>query len=147
MLWILALIGICIIASIAKNGDDEDKCPLYLITFVFLILPLCIELSLYFDTKLTINGRIALLEETNERIISSVGKIVSDYTKYESGVFKNAKPTAEDLIAMSIYPEVKANDLFKHQLYTLEENMKEVYRLKEKKVMLNSYKPWLFMGE
>lgn len=146
MLWILGIIGVFIIAGIVAADSDEKEIGIIL-SFVIFILPLGFNLRSYLDTKYTINGRIALLEETNERIISSVGKIVLDYTKYESGVFKNAKPTAEDLIAMSIYPEVKANDLFKHQLYTLEENMKEVYRLKEKKVMLNGYKPWLFMGE
>lgn len=146
MLWILGIIGVFIIAGIVAADSDEKEIGIIL-SFVIFILPLVFNLGSYLNTKYTINGRIALLEETNEKIISSVGKIVLDYTKYESSVFKNAKPTAEELIAMSIYPEVKANDLFKHQLYTLEENMKEVYRLKEEKVMLNGYKPWLFMGE
>jgi hypothetical protein len=73
--------------------------------------------------------------------------IVNKYLLYESETLEKVKVNSENIIALSMYPELKGNEFLKSQIDIVVKNQDEITKLKLSKAELNAYKLWIFMGE
>lgn len=112
----------------------------YVFSAMFLAITL-ITLVCYNDKK------IAVLEERNELVLKQMEPIVNTYLLYESKTLEKVKVSGENIIALSMYLELKGNEFLKSQIDIVVKNQYEITKLKLNKAELNAYKLWIFRGE
>ena len=146
MLFILTII-LLIIGFISFRSYDEDVgIGFYIFSAIFFVITL-IVLTCYNETKSTCDKRIAVLEERNEVVLKQVEPIVNRYLLYESETLEKVKVNSENIIALSMYPELKGNEFLKSQIDIVVKNQDEITKIKLSKAELNMFKLWIFMGE
>ena len=145
MLWIILGLGlVLLIFAIAADSEAVSGIGIF---EVMLLIVLCFVLLSYNSTKATADKQIAVLEQRNDEVVSQIEPLVKQYLEYESSTYKELKPTADTLIALANYPELKGNEFVQTQIQIILENQKKITDLKLKKASLAAYKLWLFMGE
>lgn len=146
MLFILTII-LLIIGFITYRSYDEDVGIIsYVLSVIFLAITL-IVLACYNETKASCDKKIAVLEERNELVLKQIEPIVNKYLLYESKTLEKVKVSGENIIALSMYPELKGNEFLKSQIDIVVKNQDEITKLKLNKAELNAYKLWIFRGE
>lgn len=146
MLWIL--FGISVFAIISSFVIDyEDAVVAFSIIGVLVLIILTSCLGCYNATKATVDKRIAVLEQRNDEVITQIEPLVKQYLEYELNTFKDLKPSADKIIAIAQYPNLKGNEFVQTQIKIILENQEKITDLKLDKVGLNAYKLWIFMGE
>lgn len=98
------------------------------------------------------DSKIAMYEQENNNIQSSISEIVENYMNYESGTYANSveKIDLKDLdmmMATQIYPELKANELVMRQMDVYTANNDKIRQLKEEKLNNQVSKWWLYFGK
>lgn len=146
MLFILTII-LLIIGFITYRSYDEDVgVACYIFSIAFFITTL-IVFACYNNTKASCDKKITVLEEKNELVLKQVEPIVNRYLLYESETLEKVKVSSENIVALSMYPELKGNEFLKSQIDIVVKNQDEITKLKLNKAELNAYKLWIFMGE
>ncbi len=146
MLWILfglSLVGL-IIGVIYENEVLEVVSSIILPCGLLAVL--CM-LGFYNSTKATADKQIAVLEQRNDEVIVQIEPLIKQYFEYESSTFKDLRPSADKVIAIAQYPNLKGNEFVQTQIKIILENQKKITDLKLDKASLNAYKLWIFMGE
>ncbi len=128
-----------------------------LTTFIAGILELIVVGYIVFcSTKVSkipiMDSKIAMYEQENNNIQSSISEIVENYMNYESGTYANSveKIDLKDLdmmMATQIYPELKANELVMRQMDVYTANNDKIRQLKEEKLDSQVSKWWLYFGK
>ena len=126
--------------------EEEIGIGFYVSSAIFLAITL-ISLVCYNDTKSSCDKKITVLEERNEIVLKQIEPIVDRYLLYESETLEKVKVNSENIIALSMYPELKGNEFLKSQIDIVVKNQDEITKLKLSKAELNAYKLWIFMGE
>lgn len=126
--------------------DEDVGIGFYIFSAVFLGVAL-VCLACYNETKASCDGKIAVLKEKNEFVLKQIEPIIYRYLLYESETFKEVKVSSENIIVLSMYPELKDNEFLKSQIDIIIKNQDEITKLKLSKAELNVYKLWIFMGE
>ena len=126
--------------------DEDVGVGCYIFSALLLVATL-ITLSCYNDTKVSCDKKIAVLEERNELVLKQIEPIVNRYLLYESETLEKVKINTENIIGLSMYPELKGNEFLKSQIDIIVKNQDEITQLKLSKAELNAYKLWIFMGE
>ena len=94
----------------------------------------------------TIDKRIDMYTEQNQKIEESISDLVENYMNYESSTFKDLSPDSA-ITLVSLYPELKSDTLVEQQCNLYMENNKKITELKEEKINLTIYKWWLYFGK
>lgn len=146
MLFILT--GVLFIFGVLNylTYDEDVGCGCYIFSALLLVATL-ITISCYNDTKVSCDKKIAVLEERNELVLKQIEPIVNRYLLYESETLEKVKINTENIIGLSMYPELKGNEFLKSQIDIIVKNQDEITQLKLSKAELNAYKLWIFMGE
>ena len=93
----------------------------------------------------TLDSKITMYTEENQKIEETIGTLVKEYMNYESNTYIKTKN--ESLMSLvSLYPELKADELVKGQISIHTANNSKIKALKEQKINLNKYKFWLYFG-
>ena len=92
-----------------------------------------------------IDNKIAMYQEENKNIEDQMDVLVKKYMDYESETFGELK-NESSIALVSLYPELKADELVKSQVEVYTSNNKKVKELKEKKINLSVWKWWLYFG-
>jgi hypothetical protein len=116
-----------------------------LTVFLLLLIPLV------FLTGAIVNGRviddkIAMYEEENASIEQAIDDLVTEYMKHETDTFNDLKGN-DSMILVSLYPELKSDELVKMQIETYQSNNQKIKDLRESKINISNYKWWLFFGK
>lgn len=144
MLWILlAICALTIVIGVCKY-EDVLSVTGTIFLFIFIIVTV-ITLFCYNDTKSTVKAKIAVLEQRNEEVLSQIEPVVNKYLEYESSTLMGFKVAVSKVIALSMYPELKGNEMVQEQLNIIKENQKAITELKLEEAGLKAYKIWLFM--
>lgn len=99
-----------------------------------------------FSASMVIDEKIAMYAEENQKIENQIDLIVSEYMEYESGTFE--KLNADSSIALvSLYPELKSDELVQTQIATYQANNTKLKQLKEAKLNARVSKWWLYFGK
>ena len=146
MLFILTIILLIIGFISFRSYDGYVGIGFYVFSAIFFVITL-IVLACYNETKSTCDKRIAVLEERNEVVLKQVEPIVNRYLLYESETLEKVKVNSENIIALSMYPELKGNEFLKSQIDIVVKNQDEITKIKLSKAELNMFKLWIFMGE
>lgn len=90
--------------------------------------------------------KIAMYEEQNVSIEESINLAVSSYMDFETETYSNLKN--ESLISLiSLYPELKSDELVQRQIDVYLSNNRNIIQLKESNINLSKQKWLLYFGK
>ena len=92
-----------------------------------------------------IDDKIAMYQEENEKIEEQMDALVSQYMEYESDTYGELKNDSS-ITLISLYPELKADELVKEQISVYITNNEKIKELKEDKINLKTKKWLLYFG-
>ena len=96
--------------------------------------------------SIVIDDQIALYEDVNQQIDTSIYKMVAQYQGYEGKTFEKLKGATADTL-ISLYPELKTDALVNSQMEIYVNNQREILKLKEHKIKLRVVRWWLYFGK
>ena len=102
--------------------------------------------SVYISKSRTINDKIAMYEEENTRIESSVTQAVEKYLEHEQNIFDDLQG-ADISTLLVVYPEINGNDLVKKQIEIYVSNNDKVRKLKNDKLNIDVWRFWVYFGK
>lgn len=142
ILLFLIFLGLTILAILA-DGEELSFIPL-LGVFVCLIaaIVLCIDVK----DGAVIDEKIAMYKKENTKIENQMDVLVSQYMKFETDTYGELK-NESSITLVSLYPDLKSDELVKKQIEVYESNNKEIREMKEKKINLKVLKWWLYFGK
>ena len=153
-LLLVLSIFVTVVGFVIANNNSEDN-PWYSVgntdgifgSFfsIILIAVFCFFADDVISEK-TIEKKIAAYEESNEEIETQIGTLVQNYMEYEKDTFSSIKN--EDYISLvSLYPELKSDELVQSQMSLYVDNNKKILKLKEQKIDIAKSKWWLYFGK
>ena len=92
-----------------------------------------------------VDNKISMYQEENQIIENQIAEAVKQYQEYENEVFTEIAPESY-ITLVSIYPELKADELVKKQIDVYLENNKKIKELKENKINGDISRWWLYFG-
>lgn len=151
MLYIFLVLTFGLAILFCAMGYDEDVFLIIgvsnIILFAVLFVVMLFSIACYNEVKTTADKQILILEEKNEIVLKQIEPLVEKYLNYENDTLSKFKVDANNLVALSMFPELKGNEFIKSQIDIVIKNQDEITKLKLEKAKLNAYKLWLFMGE
>ena len=151
---ILVILGVCIVLILVGmklgRGYDLASDVGNVMTVIFSItsgITMLVIVGLLVSTAnvSTINERLAMYQEENAKIEQQIDILVKDYQEYERGVF--ADTTVDSAITLvSLYPELKADQLVSSQLDIYVKNNEQIKQLKLEQINSDVVRWWLYFG-
>lgn len=93
-----------------------------------------------------IDERIAMYEEQNAEIEEQIETVVKQYQEYESGIMTKIGDKDSYITLVSLYPELKADELVSKQIEVYLNNNKTIVELKNQLLNEKIYRWWLYFG-
>lgn len=144
----LAICIILIIANEKSKTDLEDFLAPFFVAFgiVFICSSIAIvSLSIKCSELRKIDEVIAMYQEENETIETCMDDLVKGYMDYEKNTLTEFAPESS-ITLVSLYPELKSDELVKQQIDIYMANNQKIKELKEKKIYASVYRWWLYFG-
>ena len=141
---IILLIIISIIGFVISCVIEDDIAGFFGMCFCVLFI-IAILLGIIVSGGRTIDEKIAMYQEENNKIEKQLDTLVSNYMNYESNTYEKFK-SESSVTLVSMYPELKSDKLVEEQISVYEENNKKIRELKEDKINLKVKKWWLYFG-
>jgi len=145
MMILLLLISIVLfILLVCSDGFDEFAC-VPLIGFIIklgVIVFLCVKLV---NIKV-IDEKIELYTKQNQEIETKIELVIKQYMEHEHQTFKDLTNNSY-ITLVTLYPELKSDELIKEEIRLYEENNKKIISLKENKINEKIYKWWIYFGK
>ena len=91
--------------------------------------------------------KIAMYEEENEEIESSIETTVLSYMDYEKSTFVELKDDEDIINLVSLFPELKSDTLVQQQITVYLANNDQIKELKEKQINLSKDRWLLYFGK
>jgi len=145
---LLLLVILIVIATICFKSHTELGEILVVISGTVLVVDLLVIIGLMIIVAdgSTVDERLAMYTEENANIEASINEVVTQYMEYESNTFNGLK-TDNSITLVSLYPELKSDELIKTQIETYQSNNNTIRSLKEEKIRLKVAKRWLYFGK
>lgn len=143
---ILLLIILVVLAVLSYAVDDTGN-----LTIAPGLCIVAVVFALIVNIHSIVNGRvidqkIEMYTAENIAIETQIETVVSEYMDYESETFKDLK--SDSAIALvSLYPELKSDELVKTQLEVYYANNDKIKKLKESKINVSNAKWWVYFGK
>lgn len=112
---------------------------------IFLIVAICILIS-EVATANILDDKIAMYQEENTAIEQDIDKIVKEYLAHEHDTFADLKTEESSITLVTLFPELKADNLVQQQLEIYVANNAKIKRLKEEKIDISKKKWILYFG-
>ena len=141
---ILLIIISTIALVVACIADAEEIMELSGVCFAILLV-VGVFLGISVSNGKTIDEKIAMYQEENNKIEKQIDTLVSNYMNYESDTYKKIK-SESSITLVTMYPELKSDKLVEEQISVYENNNKKIRELKEDKINLKVKKWWLYFG-
>ena len=146
---VILLTIICVICIIAVCVDEYNTPGLIgcigVLVFGILDFIVIIGCILTFSDGFTAKEKIKMYEEENVKIEEQMDTLVKQYMEYEGETFKEFK-TDSSVTLVSMYPELKSDELIKAQINTYIANNNKIKELKEAAIDLKIGKWLLYFG-
>ena len=110
----------------------------------FSLVFLLIFANVLFDTR-TIDERLNVYTVENIIIQLEVSRIVENFMQYERDVFESMRNDSP-ITLLSLFPELRADELVNRRLNTYIENNDRIRALREEQVNASNLRWWLFFG-
>lgn len=145
---ILVILGLILESNAGYRSMAEETGSVMQIIFGLVsVVAAIVAIILLIITKnnATINERIAMYQEENQKIEQQIDILVKNYQEYESGVF--ADTTVDSAITLvNLYPELKADQLVSSQLDIYIKNNEQIKSLKLEQINADVVRWWLYFG-
>ena len=144
MVLLVAIIAVFLLIWGLRTYKDED---FYIPVIFLLVISIagCMVLGGLIANGRTIDEKIAMYTKENQKIEEQIGTLVEKYMNYESNTYIKTK--GESTISLvSLYPDLKADELVKKQINIHTANNSKIKSLKESKLNIRNYKFWLYFG-
>lgn len=92
-----------------------------------------------------IDEQINLYEDENVQIEEHINSVVDEYKAYENDTLDKFNGSNGTEI-ISMYPELKANELIQEQMDIYYQNQTTILELKSEKIKMKPWKWWLYFG-
>ena len=92
-----------------------------------------------------IDEQINLYEDANVQIEEHINSAVDEYKAYENDTLEKFDGSNGTEI-ISMYPELKANELIQEQMDIYYQNQTTILELKSEKIKMKPWKWWLYFG-
>lgn len=149
---IIVLIILTILAiGLFFISDENYNDGIYIISGVGVILlgiidvVVVIAIIIIYATGITAKDKIKMYQEENKIIENQIDVLVKNYMEYEGTTLKEFK-SESSITLVSIYPNLKSDELVKTQIKTYTENNKKIKELKEQEIDLKIGKWLLYFG-
>ncbi len=140
---IVLFIVFLIITIISFSIDDETA---FLPTLLLIgSLILIVVSAVYVVDGRVIDTKIAMYQEENKAIETQMDVLVDKYMDYESKTLGDLKGESS-ITLVSLYPELKSDELVKQQIKVYTDNNDKIKQLKESKINTSTWKWWLYFG-
>lgn len=116
---------------------------------LILILAIIIMTSELCINSKTLDQKISMYQNENEKIENQLDLVVNKYQEYEKDTYERVKEDYSeiDIVALvSMYPELRSDTLIQKQIDVYVKNNESIKDLKEKKIDLSRYKWFLYFG-
>lgn len=148
VIFVVCLIAIFVGAWLYDNWEHEYvgatmviiSSIIVLFAFVFLIMSICNVAGAY-----VIDEKIQLYEDANAAIEERINDTVEDYKAYENDTLEKFDGHNGTEV-VSLYPELKANELIQEQMEIYYQNQTTILGLKEEKINMKPWQWWLYFG-
>lgn len=150
----MIVLGVVIAISIFITIGICDVCDDYCISgnavfvssilFSICIVGACICFGMMGQSRI-IDEKIKMYQKENKQIEKQIDTLVKEYTKYESNTLKEFS-NKSNITLVTMYPNLKSDELVKSQINTYTENNKKIKELKEDKLNYKLAKWWLYFG-
>lgn len=145
---ILVILGLILESNAGYRSMVEETGSVMQIIFGLVsVVAAIVAIILLIITKnnATINERITMYQEENQKIEQQIDILVKSYQEYESGVF--ADTTVDSAITLvNLYPELKADQLVSSQLDIYIKNNEQIKSLKLEQINADVVRWWLYFG-
>ncbi|AHL18631.1 hypothetical protein LP114_043 [Listeria phage LP-114] len=101
--------------------------------------------SFYVLSGITIQPKIDMYMSENKDIEKKIDTTVENYMEHENKTFEKAKGT-DSMTLISLYPELKSDELVKEQIRIYTKNNDKIKQLKEDKIEISMYEWLLYFG-
>lgn len=142
---IILLIIISIIGFLVSCVVIESDTAGFFLMCSGVLFVIAIFLGVLVSNGRTIDEKITMYQEENNKIEKQLDTLVSNYMNYESNTYEKFK-SESSVTLVSMYPELKSDKLVEEQISVYEENNKKIRELKEDKINLKVKKWWLYFG-
>lgn len=112
------------------------------LTSVIILLIAIIVVGANYSQSMVIDDKIALYQEENQKIETSIDVTVQQYKNYEQETFEKCK--TDPTMVLVMYPELKSNELITKQIDVYINNNEKIKKLKGDKLAYKVYDWWLF---
>lgn len=144
MIILLAIIFLALFFWTMDKCYNDNITGFYGIAFgVSLILILILSWGII--NGRTLESKINMYAEENQKIEENINVLVEQYMNYESDTYGDFK-NESNITLVSLYPELKADTLVEKQIEIYTENNTKIKNLKEKKINISVYKWLLYFG-
>ena len=92
-----------------------------------------------------IQPKIEMYQIENANIENQIAECVREYQKYETEIFTDVAPDSA-ITLVSLYPELKSDELVKKQIEVYLANNQKIKELKEQDIMGDVYRWWTYFG-
>ena len=93
----------------------------------------------------SIEPQIKMYQTENTNIENQITECVREYQKYETEIFTEVAPDSA-ITLVSLYPELKSDELVKKQIEIYVANNQKIKELKERKIKGDVYRWWVYFG-
>lgn len=143
MIWVImgVFIGLCVFSVV----NYEEILEIFSVSGIVISAVAAILLIAFVVNDRTIDGKIEMYTEENTKIETSISEVVKQYMKFESDTLIELKSDSV-INLVSLYPELKSDELVKTQIEVYQANNEKIKELREEKININNYKWWLYFG-
>ena len=137
------------VVDLSRTFNSFDVCVFFIIMLSFSLIVCVVSIMCSISVLATeniIDGKIAMYEQENTRIESEIDQIVQNYIKYEKETFENVKSDESSIVLVTLFPELKSDELVKSQLEVYVSNNEKIKELREDKIELRKVRWDLYFG-
>lgn len=143
-------LGFAIRAKIIRDREEDIGIIFWIggsatVVCTFLIVALCMMVSIAVGPS-QIEQKIAMYQEENQRIETSVNIAVNEYFRHEEKIYDEMSNVDAVTMMLICFPELTSDELVKKQIELYQENNEKIRELKEEKINLTRKKFILYFG-
>ena len=144
--------------ALYRGGESYFKKGYDTINFFYISAALVAALNIliiisiiFFDipkiaTAYIVDDKINMYQETNAQIEERIGAAIEQYKGYEKGTLKELKGNTDVITLVTMYPELKTDNLISKQIEVYVDNNAKIQELREEKIEMSKTRWWVYFG-
>lgn len=152
MLTLLFVIFVALFILGSVFIDEDDHVIFSFITQLCTVMGAAISILCFggvcvdYAGTIVIDEKIEMYQEENANIEEQIDSLVKNYMNFESDTYEKLKGN-DAVTLVSLYPELKSDELVSRQITTYQNNNDKLKELKEQKIDARVYRWWLYFGK